>query len=269
MGEPLAATLLSGAVLAMLWAADARQSRPRRGGCCPGVLLGALALVRPEYLASPCCSRLVVFARGGQGRWRRSWPGGAPARGRRWSSSRPGRSATRSPSTASCRSRPAAARCCSPAPTCPRVATREQVGAEVLERHPGLLGAAADLRTSGCAWSRSSPRSPPSATRAWKATRRSRGWAANSSGTTSPKQPLEYAGFVAAKIGAIWSHGPRDVMREPIWEALHWALVAFGLLGLVVLAWRRRWEALLLGDDLPLDHGDQRPAGRLAAPGRW
>jgi hypothetical protein len=61
------------------------------------------------------------------------------------------------------------------------------------------------------------------------------------------EEPLEYAGFVAAKVGRIWSHGPRDVMREPVWEALHWALLAFGLLGLSVLAWRRRWEALLIG----------------------
>jgi hypothetical protein len=60
------------------------------------------------------------------------------------------------------------------------------------------------------------------------------------------EEPLEYAGFVASKIGAIWSHGPRDVMRKPIWEALHWALVAFGLLGLVLLGRQRRWEALLL-----------------------
>ena len=59
-------------------------------------------------------------------------------------------------------------------------------------------------------------------------------------------EPLEYAGFVAEKIGRIWSHGPRDVMREPGWEVFHWALVALGLLGLVVLMRRRRWEALLL-----------------------
>jgi hypothetical protein len=60
------------------------------------------------------------------------------------------------------------------------------------------------------------------------------------------EEPAEYAGFLAAKIGAIWSHGPRDVMRRPFWEALHWALVAFGLLGLIVLGRQRRWEALLL-----------------------
>ena len=36
-------------------------------------------------------------------------------------------------------------------------------------------------------------------------------------------------------------------MQEPAWEALQWLLVALGLLGLVVLARQRRWEALLLG----------------------
>ena len=61
------------------------------------------------------------------------------------------------------------------------------------------------------------------------------------------EEPLEYAGFLATKVWRVWAHGPRDVMREPGWEILHWALVAFGLLGLAVLAWRRRWEALLLG----------------------
>jgi hypothetical protein len=57
----------------------------------------------------------------------------------------------------------------------------------------------------------------------------------------------EYIGFVGKKIGRIWSHGPRAVMREPLWEALHWALLGLGLLGLALLAYRRRWEALLIG----------------------
>jgi hypothetical protein len=57
----------------------------------------------------------------------------------------------------------------------------------------------------------------------------------------------EYIGFVATKIGRIWFHGPRAVMREPVWEALHWALLGLGLLGLALLAYRRRWEALLIG----------------------
>ena len=36
-------------------------------------------------------------------------------------------------------------------------------------------------------------------------------------------------------------------MQEQVWELLHWALLTLGLLGLAILAWRRRWEALLLG----------------------
>jgi hypothetical protein len=73
-------------------------------------------------------------------------------------------------------------------------------------------------------------------------------------------EPADYAGFVAAKVWRIWSHGPRDVMREPVWEVLHWLLVAFGLAGL----------AETLGGtadrhDLPRDHPGQRPARRLTA----
>jgi hypothetical protein len=60
------------------------------------------------------------------------------------------------------------------------------------------------------------------------------------------EEPVEYTGFVAAKVGRIWSHGPRDVMRKPVWEALHWALIALGLLGLILITRRRRREALVL-----------------------
>ncbi len=57
----------------------------------------------------------------------------------------------------------------------------------------------------------------------------------------------EYVGFLAKKVGRIWSHGPRAVMREPVWEALHWVLLGLGLLGLGLLAYYRRWEALMIG----------------------
>ena len=59
--------------------------------------------------------------------------------------------------------------------------------------------------------------------------------------------PAEYVEFLATKVGRIWSHGPRAVMREPVWEALHWVLLGLGLFGLGLLAYLRRWEALLIG----------------------
>ena len=119
----------------------------------------------------------------------------------------------------------------------------ERVGAEVLERHPELKDELpADPRLEQILAALAAQRYPRMETDAALARiGRERLW------EEVRERPLSYAGFVAAKIGRIWSHGPRDVMRQPAWEALHWLLVAFGLVGLAVLAWQRRWEALLLG----------------------
>jgi hypothetical protein len=59
------------------------------------------------------------------------------------------------------------------------------------------------------------------------------------------REPLDYVGFLAAKLWRLWGHGPRQVMRDPGWAVLHWALLALALTGLTLLAVRRRWEALL------------------------
>ncbi len=48
MTEPLAVTLLAGSLLAFLWAGD--DERGAWGWAAPGLLLGLLTLVRPEYL---------------------------------------------------------------------------------------------------------------------------------------------------------------------------------------------------------------------------
>jgi len=119
----------------------------------------------------------------------------------------------------------------------------EKVGAEVVARHPELFGPAAvqNLRLEQILARLAARRYPELETdKALSRMGREQLW------DDVSEEPLEYAGFVATKVGRLWSHGPRDVMRQPGWELLHWALVAFGLLGLVVLALRRRWEALLL-----------------------
>jgi hypothetical protein len=249
MSEPLAATLLSGAVLAMLWAAG--PADPARGFCrhprvrwlVPGLLLGALALVRPEYLAVSLPIAVVVLARQGWDGWREGLVQALVLLA--------GLAVVVAPWTV----RNAVAldkfvpistgggQVLFAGSYLPSGGDPERVGAEVLERHPGLRRQLPkDARLEQILAALATQRYPGMESDAALARMgRERLWSEVSG------EPLSYAGFVAAKIGRIWSHGPRDVMREPLWEALHWALVALGLLGLSVLAVRRRWEALLLG----------------------
>jgi 4-amino-4-deoxy-L-arabinose transferase-like glycosyltransferase len=268
MTEPLAATLLSGAVLAMLWADNSsngpsgRRQDPRARWLVPGVLLGALALTRPEYLAISLPVAVVVFARGGRASWRSCLAQAAIML--------VGLALAVAPWTV--RNAIALDRF-APISTgggqvlfagsyMPSGGDPERVGREVLERHPGLTRQLAIRH--GAFPAHSAGKAPLAAVlervrleqilarlaaqrypgvptdEALARMGRERLWDAVS------EHPLDYAGFLTAKLGRIWLHGPRDVMRDLVWEVLHWALLAFGLLGLGVLAWRRRWEALLL-----------------------
>jgi 4-amino-4-deoxy-L-arabinose transferase-like glycosyltransferase len=272
MTEPLAATLLSGAVLAMLWAdSSSPRQDPRARWLVPGVLLGALALVRPEYLAISLPIALAVLARHG---WE-GWRAGLAQAGILLA----GLALLVAPWTA--RNAVALDRFV-PISTgggqvlfagsyLPSGGDPEAVGREVLKRHPGLTrrlvsehlppssqfsshsetnrqltpvvlgGVRLEEILAGLA-SQRYPRTPNDEALARMG--RERLW------DDVSEHPIEYAGFLAAKLGLIWLHGPRDVMREPAWAALHWALLGFGLLGLVMLALRRRWEALLLATAL-------------------
>jgi 4-amino-4-deoxy-L-arabinose transferase-like glycosyltransferase len=269
MGEPLAATLLSGAVLAVLWADAPRPSEQARGSCrgaggpagevfvldpptprhprvrwlVPGALLGALALVRPEYLGIALLVSLVLLAKGSREDWRRVLVQAALFL--------VGVGVVIAPWTI--RNAIALDRFV-PISTgggqvlfagtyLPSDGDPEKVGAEVVERHPGLFGldAVKQLRLEQILARLATQRYPGvESDKALSRMGREQLW------DDVSEEPLEYAGFVATKIARIWSHGPRDVMREPGWELLHWALVAFGLIGLIVLAAQRRWEALLL-----------------------
>ena len=270
MSEPLAATLLSGAVLAMLWAAGTGGFRPAGpvgagdppplpvakassgevpptpppagGWLVPGLLLGALALVRPEYLAISLPIAVVVFARQGRGGWRAGltqalilllglavvvvpWTvRNEVALGRFAPISTGGGQVLFAGSYM------------------PSGGDPERVGEEVLERHPQLraelppsprleqiLAALAEQRFPGL--ERDAALARMGRERLWD----------DVSG-----RPLGYAGFLAAKLWLVWGHGPREVMRAPGWAALHGLLVALALLGLGLLAARRRWEALLI-----------------------
>ncbi len=270
MGEPLAATLLSAAVLSMLWADGARQANPARGSfpgaggpaggpsavldppaprhplvrwVLPGALLGALALVRPEYIGVALLVSLVVLMRRGWHGWRATWAQAlllligivvvvAP-----W---------TVRNAVALDRFVPISTgggQVLFAGTYLPSDGDPEKVGAEVVERHPKLFGphAVERLRLEQILTRLAEQRYPGLETdRALSRMGKEQLW------DDIGEEPLEYAGFVATKVARIWSHGPRAAMREPGWELLHWALVALGAIGLVVLAAQRRWEALLL-----------------------
>ena len=269
MGEPLAAALLSGAVLAVLWAQGARQKGLARGSCrgaggpagevyvldppaprhprvrwvLPGALLGALALVRPEYLGVALLVSLVVLAKDWRADRRESLLHAAVLL--------VGVAVVVAPWTV--RNAVALDRFV-PVSTgggqvlfagtyLPSDGDPERVGAEVVERHPELFGpdAVQRLRLEQILARLAEQRYPGVETdKALARMGREQLW------DDASEEPVEYAGFVATKAWRIWSHGPRSVMHQPGWELLHWALVVFGLVGLLVLAAQRRWEALLL-----------------------
>jgi 4-amino-4-deoxy-L-arabinose transferase-like glycosyltransferase len=242
MTEPLAATLLAGAMLAILWAADADSIRR---WAVPGLTLGALALVRPEYLAIGLGLALLVFLRQRlHVPWRRAFAAAAVVA--------LGIVVVVAPWTV--RNAIALDRFVTVSTGggqvlyagtyLPSDGNPERVGAGVVAEHPELFGpnALEKLRLEQILARLAEATYP--------------GMEPDQALSKMGKEQLgeditdhtgEYLGFVATKIGRIWSHGPRAIMRTPVWEGLHWVLLWLGLLGLGLLAYRRRWEALLIG----------------------
>jgi hypothetical protein len=246
MSEPLAATLLSGAVLAMFWARDGvGLSHLARGKwLVPGVLLGALALVRPEYLGvALLLAVVVVLAATAHIDWRTGLVqalilvAGVLLVVAPW---------TIRNAVALDRAVPISTgggQVLFAGTYLPSDGDPEKVGAEVIARHPDLFSPRDTdrLRLEQILARLAEQRYPKLETdQALSRMGKEQLWEDVS------EQPVEFAGFVVAKVGRIWSHGPRDVMREPLWAALHWLLVGLGLVGLCLLAWQRRWEALVL-----------------------
>jgi len=240
MSEPLAASLLSGGVLAALWAWDGGRWR----WLLPGLLFGALALTRPEYLAIAGLVALAVFAREARDDWRTSLA--------RAGIFLLGLIVVVAPWTV--RNAVALDRFV-PISTgggqvlfagtyLPSDGDPEKAGAEVVTENPDLFEPqdARRLRLEQILARLAADRYPGTETdKALSKLGKEQLW------DDISEEPVEYAGFVATKVWRIWAYGPRDVMREPVWEVLHWLLVGLGLAGLAILAWRRRWEALLFG----------------------
>jgi hypothetical protein len=61
------------------------------------------------------------------------------------------------------------------------------------------------------------------------------------------ERPVAYLRMVATKMWNVWRRGSGPTMRAAGWIVFHYGVLALALAGLAALAWRRRWEALLLG----------------------
>jgi 4-amino-4-deoxy-L-arabinose transferase-like glycosyltransferase len=242
MTEPLAATLLAGAMLGIFWAGDGVVLWR---WAVPGLTLGALALVRPEYLAIGFLLAVLVFLRERLWEdWKRAlliavivvlgivvvvapWTVRNAFALHRFVSVSTGGGQVLYSGT-----------------YLPSDGNPEKVGTGVVAEHPDLFGphAVENLRLEQILARYGEhvyPELEPDK-------------ALSKLGKAQLERDVihhtgEYIGFLAKKVGRIWSHGPRAVMREPVWEALHWVLLGFGLLGLGLLAYYRRWEALMIG----------------------
>src|SRR6185369_4129144 len=208
----------------------------------PGLLLGGLALVRPEYLAVAAIVVVLVAARGAGADWRRALARGALLL--------VGLVVVVAPWTI--RNAVALDRFVPISTGGGQVlfagtylasdGNPEKVGAEVVAENPQLFTpqAAHRLRLEQILARLAHARNPAMETdQALSKMGKEQLWDDVSDHTA------EYAGFVAAKVGRIWFHPAREIMRGFPWIVLQWALVLLGLLGLALLAWQRRWEALL------------------------
>jgi 4-amino-4-deoxy-L-arabinose transferase-like glycosyltransferase len=243
MTEPPAATLLAGAMLGIFWAGDG--GAPLWRWAVPGLTLGALALVRPEYLAVGFLLAVLVFLRERLWEdWKRALLiAGIVALGivvvvAPWTV-RNAFALNRFVTVST-----GGGQVLYSGTYLPSDGNPEKVGAAVVAEHPELFGphAVENLRLEQILARLAEAEHP--------------GMEPDEALSKMGKEQLrddiehhtgEYVEFVATKIGRIWSHGPRAVMREPVWEALHWVLLGLGLLGLGLLAYYRRWEALMIG----------------------
>ena len=251
MSEPLATTLLAGSVLALLWAGDGERLRR---WALPGALLGALALTRPEYLGVAIVVAAVVFARGIGVEGRRALAQAAVLLGAVLFVVLPWTVRNAVVLDRLVPISTGGGQVLFAGSYLPSGGDPERVGREVLERHPGLTrrvateyvepGASlesvlAHVRLEQILAALAEQRFPDLETdQALARMGRER----LTEDVTD--RPVGYAGFLAAKLWRVWGHGPREVMRRPVWEIFHWALLAFGLIGLGWLIARWRWEVV-------------------------
>jgi len=234
LSEPLAEVTVPGAVLAFAWALDRRS---RRAWAAPGVLIGLSALVRPEYLLFGAAFALLALIRRG--------PVAALVLAAAFAlpiapwaihvSNEVGRFV---PVTTG------AGKALFVGSYLPGDGIHDRVKIELMERYLGMRDVTPEQRAR-------QPMEPLLDRVAQRYPDLPRDAALNRIGRENlsrylREQPLAVARMMADKMRWMW-RGSSGAMLSPAAVALQAAILACAAVGLVVLAVRRRFEALLIG----------------------
>jgi 4-amino-4-deoxy-L-arabinose transferase-like glycosyltransferase len=234
LSEPLAEVTVPGAVLAFLWALDRRSWW---AWAAPGVLIGLSALVRPEYLLfGAAFAALALIRRGPVPALVLAAAFALPIAP--WAIHVSGEVGRFVPVTTG------AGKALFIGSYLPGDGIHDRVKIELMERYLGMRDVTPEQRAR-------QPMEPLLDRVAEKYPDLPRDAALNRIGRENlsrfvREQPLAVAEMMFNKMRWMW-RGSSGAMLSPAAVALQIAILAFAGLGLVVLAVRRRFEALLLG----------------------
>lgn len=244
MTEPLATTVLAGALLCLLRACELRRPLPWVGA---GLLLGALAMLRPEYsLLIPLLPALALLRLyRGEGRFRRGLLlGPALALGLACLVVLPWTVRNFIVFDRVVPISTGGGQVLYEGSYIPAGPNPERIVPVLLERYPWIgrrLGPQPGPIYRGQAVALLAAREHPGE----EADVALRGMAIDAYTHALVHEPLRLTGFLAGKVWLAWTAPARDVMRLPYWRALQIALLLAAALGLVVGLTRRRFEAVL------------------------
>ncbi len=242
MTEPLAVTLLAATLLAFLWAGDERRAG---AWALPGLLLGMLALVRPDYLLfAPVLAIVALFrARGRSGAW---GPGLAAAALLLAAFLLPIVPWTVRNAIVLDRFVPVstgAGKALYIGTAVPADGDGPRLRDDLLRTHPALAqrlaGTPRDSQLDTLL-AVLAARQHPGVSTDVALTRMGR---ANLDDEVSG-DPLGFAGMLGRKAYRAWREGPRPIMHSAFWKGAQKVLALLALAGLIVLAVRRRWESI-------------------------
>jgi hypothetical protein len=243
LGEPIAAFTLVAAVLSFLWASD--DGRRLWAWLVPGAFLGATALTRPEYLPFVALFGLIALFRVGRRRsWRIGLASSALIVGAFCAVLAPW--AVRNylvldrfvPVTTG------GGKALFVATYLPGNGRQLQVKRALIKRFTGKRDvtdrevAATQMKDLLDRIARKYPDMERDAALARIGRENFRNYFSD--------RPFAYMRMVATKMWNVWRRGSGPTMRATGWIVFHYAILALALMGLAVLAWRRRWEAMLL-----------------------